>query len=163
MEKSKRMVYISGALTDMSEGERQKRREFYEALGKICEEFGFIVYLPHVYGDPQLMPDLTPAEINRQDRLAVTLSRLVVAYVGVSSIGVGIEIELAYHSEKPVILLYEKEKLEKRLISRLVRGNPAVIRQIVFENYEDALSQFREFFARWVEVNVESSLPEILK
>ncbi len=138
-----KMVYISGALTDMTEEERAKLRHFYEAIGKLCEEFKFETYLPHVYGDPKLVAHLSPAEIDRIDRLAVTQSYLVVAYVGIASTGTGIEIELAHHANKPVILLYERAKLDQRLVSRLVRGNPAVSQHIAFADFDDALRQLR--------------------
>lgn len=55
MEKKAKMVYISGALTDMSEEDRAKLRQFYTELGEICTQFGFEPYLPHVYGDPKLV------------------------------------------------------------------------------------------------------------
>ena len=159
MEKSKKMVYISGALTDMPEEERAKLRTFYEELGQICREFGFEPYLPHIYGDPQRVAHLTPAQIDRMDRLAVTQSYLVVAYVGVPSIGVGIEIELAYHANKPIVLLYEKVKLDERRISRLVRGSPAVKNTIAFADFEDAKMQLRIFLTKFLADIQTENLP----
>lgn len=142
-----KMVYVSGALTDMPEEERVHLRAFYEAIGRLCREFGYAVYLPHIYGDPKLVAHKTPREIDHMDRLAVTLARFVIAYVGVSSAGVGIEIEMAHHAHKPVILLYERVKLEERRISRLVRGSPAVVHEIVFTDFDDVLAQLRALLA----------------
>lgn len=164
----KRMAYISGALTDMSEEQRQGLRAFYESLGEICAEYGFEPYIPHIYGDPKRTAHLSPKEIDRIDRQAVTQSFFTVAYVGVPSTGVGIEIEAAYHAARPVILLYEKRKLKERLISRLVRGNPAVVEQIAFEDFEDARRKFRAFLPRFADIanflDVEgSSLPDPLR
>jgi hypothetical protein len=156
---AKKSVYISGALTDVSEGERAKLREFYDDLGGVCRESGLEPYSPHAYGDPKLVAHLTPKEIDRIDRLAVTQAYLVVAYVGVASIGVGIEVELAHHSDKPVLLLYEKSKLEKRRITRIVRGNPAVIREIAFEDFDDALAQLRAFMRDFQSMIRTESLP----
>ncbi|MEK7532121.1 MAG: hypothetical protein AAB579_00740 [Patescibacteria group bacterium] len=140
-----KMVYISGALTDMPEEERARLRTFYEALGRVCKEFGYAVYIPHIYGDPKLVAHKEPVEIDHMDRLAVTLSYFVVAYVGVPSLGVGIEIEMAHHAHKPVVLLYEKAKLAERRISRLVRGNPAVSWQISFTDFANAAEELRAF------------------
>lgn len=159
METGKKMVYISGALTDMSEEARAQLRTFYDELGQVCREFGHEPYLPHVYGDPKRVAHLTAQQIDRIDRLAVTQSYLVVAYVGVASTGVGIEIECAYHANKPVILLYEKSKLDERRISRLVRGNPAIRGQIVFEDFGDAKAQLRTFLAKFTDDIRTENLP----
>ncbi|MFH1111975.1 MAG: XRE family transcriptional regulator [Patescibacteria group bacterium] len=148
----------------MTEEERSKLRRFYEDLGTICSEFGFTPYIPHIYGDPAKFKDLSPEQIDRMDRLAVTQSYLVVAYVGVASTGVGIEIEMAYHANKPTVLLYEKTKLHNHLISRLVRGNPTVTHQIVFDDeldaFEDAKSQLRNFLHEFCSSNATENLPE---
>lgn len=141
--KPKWLVYISGALTDMSEQELEEKRQFYIKLGDVCHKNGFEPYLPHLYGDPIKFASLTPQRIDRIDRLAVVQSRLVVAYVGKASLGVGIEVEMAFHSNKPVILLFEKGKK----ISRLVRGNPAVVREIPFTDQQDAYRQLDIFLS----------------
>jgi nucleoside 2-deoxyribosyltransferase len=112
---------------------------YYENLGEVCVQAGFDAYIPHRYGDPKLVAGRTAHEIDRIDRLAVTQSCLVVAYVGIASTGTGIEIELAHHANKPVILLYEQKRLEERRVSRLVRGNPAVRTEIAFDTFDDAL------------------------
>lgn len=142
-------VYVSGALSDMSEDERARLRVFYNDIGDVCREFGLEPYCPHIYGDPKLVAHLTPREIDRIDRLAVTQAFLVIAYVGVPSLGVGIEIELAHHSDKPVVVLFEKDKGEARRISRLVRGNPAVMDEIIFEDFEEALQKLRIFLRQF--------------
>ncbi len=153
------MAYISGALTDMPEARRALLRRLYEDIGECCQMFGLEPYLPHVYGDPVRMADKTPQEIDRIDRQAVTLCYLLVAYVGESSTGVGIEIEMAYHANKPVVLLCEQTKLDARLISRLVRGNPAVKAVIAFTNYEDALMQLKSFLRDFCLKIREEQLP----
>lgn len=162
MIKNTKIVYISGALTSISEQERIKLRKFYEELGKICKEYNFEPYIPHIYGDPKLLAHLTAAQIDRRDRLAVTQSYLVIAYVGVPSTGVGIEIELAYHSNKPVILLYEKEKFEQRIISRLVRGNPSVKHEIAFLDFKDAKEKLRLYFQHFLQEIKDEDLPPLI-
>ncbi len=139
------MVYISGALSDMQEQELEEKRQLYVSLAEVCKERGFEPYLPHIYGDPLRMASLTPQRIDRIDRLAVVQSRLVVAYVGKASLGVGIEVEMAFHSNKPVILMFEKGKK----VSRLVRGNPGVVREIQYENLTDAREQLGVFLAEF--------------
>ncbi len=154
-----KIIYISGALTDMSEEERQTLREFYEALGKICREFGFEPYIPHIFGDPKNFPDLTTKQVDRLDRLAVTQSYLVAVYLGVSSTGVGIELELSHHANKPVVLLYEKEKLNQDRITRLARGSPAAIEHIVFDDFQNAEEKFRDFLKKFCNQIKSEKLP----
>lgn len=154
-----KMVYVSGALSDMSEEERRRLRAFYRDIGRVCKEFGYEVYLPHIYGDPKLVANKTPEEIDEIDRLAVTLSYIVIAYVGVASLGVGIEIEMANHACKPVVLLYEQERLDARRISRLVRGNGAVVNEIVFTDFDDAIAQLHGVIAGITSFRQELPLP----
>ena len=158
-----KMVYISGALTDMPEEQRVVLRRFYTDLGRVCKEFGFVVYLPHIYGDPKLVAHKTPKQIDEIDRLAVTLSCLVIAYVGVPSIGVGIEIEMANHANKPVILLFEKEKMEARRISRLVRGNVAVREEVAFTDFDHAVARLRMILAQFKNPDRNGHLPPPLR
>jgi hypothetical protein len=155
-------VYVSGALSDMSEEERAKLRAFYDAIGDVCREFGLEPYCPHIYGDPKQVAHLTPKEIDRIDRLAVTQAYLVIAYVGVPSLGVGIEVELAHHADKPVVILFEKDKGEARRISRLVRGNPAVLDEIVFEDFSEALQKLRIFLTSFRKRISSEQLPRPL-
>ncbi|HWQ99370.1 MAG TPA: XRE family transcriptional regulator [Candidatus Methylomirabilis sp.] len=155
----KRMVYISGALSDMEDTERARLRMFYEWVGAVCEEYGFSAYLPHRFSDPALHRNKSPQDVDRIDRTAVTLSYLVIAYVGMPSLGVGIEIEMAFHAYKPVVLLFEKERMDQRRVSRLVRGNPSVWHEIPFTDHEDAIRQLKEFLPAFLADVREQSLP----
>jgi hypothetical protein len=157
------MAYISGALTGMPENEREKLRQFYLKLGEVCENVGLQPYIPHLHGDPTLFPDLTPEQVDFIDRSAVTQSLVVVAYVGIPSTGVGIEIELAHHASKPVILLYEKERLERREISRLVRGNPALITHCVFGGLYTAEYLLRDALEHYLFNHNAKPIPALLK
>lgn len=155
----KPMVYMAGAFTDMAEDERARLRTFYEWMGDVCEQNGFSVYIPHKFGDPVRNRDKTPLEIDRIDRTAVTLSYLMIAYVGVPSIGVGIEIEMAFHSNKPVVILFEQARLDERRVSRLVRGNPAVWHEIAFSDHEDAIRKLKEYLPQFIAETRDLKLP----
>jgi hypothetical protein len=65
----------------------------------------------------------------------------MVAYMGEPSTGTGIEIEYAKTHNIPVYILYEKGKR----ISRMLRGCPAVKKEIVFTDFDDAVRQFDAF------------------
>ena len=133
-----RFAYISGALSDMTEEERTALRSFYESIARVCNDLHLHAYVPHLVSDPAKNADLSPHDVDALDREAVTRSALVIAYVGRPSTGVGIEIEMAYHANKPVIILCEKQIVLSRRLSRLVRGSPAVIKEILFDDREEA-------------------------
>jgi len=159
----KRFVYISGALTSTTEEELAVLRSFYERLGEVCAESGLGAYIPHQVSDPLRAKSLTPRDVDRLDREAVTACCLVIAYVGRVSFGVGIEIEMAYHANKPVVLLCERETIDARRLSRLVRGNPAVAREIVFGHHASAIEQLRVFLADFCDAHRSAHVPALLR
>ncbi len=99
----KRKAYISGALTGVGKPERLKG--FYEEIGRVCEGAGITPYIPHQHTDPIANPDLSPGEVYERDRAEVRGSDLVIAYVGVPSLGVGTELEMAREAGVPIIPL----------------------------------------------------------
>src|SRR5918992_5475311 len=86
-------AYISGALTAQDDAPRMKL--FYEVLAEIVEAAGLRAYLPHRVTDPVDAAELDPRAVYEIDRAHVTGAAVVVAYAGVPSFGVGIEVELA--------------------------------------------------------------------
>src|SRR5207244_9247645 len=56
----------------------------------------------------------------------------LIAYAGIPSFGVGIEVELAREHSVPVIVVAERE----RPISRLLLGNPAVVEVVKFADLD---------------------------
>lgn len=133
-------VYISGALTNAPN--LKELRSFYEDIGALCRELAMEPYLPHKFSDPELNPDLSPRQVYEQDKKRVLSSDLVIAYVGVPSLGVGMEIAYADEHDIPVILVYP----EGARVSRLVRGLPSriLIDEVRFTSKEEALSQIRK-------------------
>ena len=135
----KPLIYISGALTAQDPEHGKLLRAMYERVAEVCGELGFEPYLPHKISDPILHQDLTPEQVDDIDRAAVCSSILVIAFGDVPAIGVGIEIEMAKHAGKPVILVYSHKLFEKKLISRLARAN--VINVAYHDFYKDGLAQ----------------------
>jgi hypothetical protein len=136
-------AYVSGALTNVPNLAEYK--EFYEKIGCICQNIGLSAYVPHLHTDPVDNPDISPREVFNQDKHQVSISNLVIAYIGSVSIGVGMELAYAETSKIPIILLYEKG----RRISRFPRGIPNVIAEIQFHDYEDALNQLKEVLIKY--------------
>jgi hypothetical protein len=123
-------AYVSGALTSLEDGART--RLFYELLAEVVESAGLRAYLPHRVTDPVTTPNLDPRAVYDIDRAHVTGSRVVVAYGGIPSFGVGIEVELAREHGIPVILVVERD----RTVSRLLLGNPAVVEVVRFADLD---------------------------
>ncbi|HEV8654803.1 MAG TPA: hypothetical protein VGR85_04745 [Candidatus Limnocylindria bacterium] len=123
-------AYVSGALTALDDGARM--RLFYELLAEVAESVGLRAYLPHRVSDPVAAAHLEPRAVYDIDRAHVTAARVVVAYAGIPSFGVGIEVELAREHAVPVVLVVERE----RTVSRLLLGNPAVVDVVRFADLE---------------------------
>jgi 2'-deoxynucleoside 5'-phosphate N-hydrolase len=119
-------AYISGALTALDDAARTKL--FYEVLAEIAEATGLRAYLPHRVSDPIVAAHLDPRAVYEIDRAHVTSAAVVIAYAGIPSFGVGIEVELAREHGVPVIVVAERD----RPISRLLLGNPAVVEVVKF-------------------------------
>ncbi len=134
-----RTVYVSGVLTGPADLDALKA--FYEDIARVCEQAGIEAYVPHRVSDPIQRPDLTPREVYELDRGKVAASDLIIAYIGFPSLGVGMEIEIARQHHRPVLLLME----EHARVSRMARGNPAVVAEIRFSDFPDALRQLAEW------------------
>lgn len=136
-------VYISGALTGVENSAEVKA--LYEAIGSLCEEMAFQAYVPHLATDPTNNPDVSPRQVYEIDKLQVSNSDIVIAYLGIPSFGVGMELAYAEINNIPLILLYERSKT----ISRFPRGIPTVISEVQFSSKEDALAQLRSILEQW--------------
>jgi hypothetical protein len=123
-------AYVSGALTAARDG--APVRLFYELVGEIVRAAGLRPYLPHRVSDPVAAPDLDPRTVYDIDRAHVSRARLVIAYAGVPSFGVGIEVELAREHGVPVIVIAERD----RAVSRMLLGSPAVVDVVRFADLD---------------------------
>ena len=132
-------IFFAGPLTNLADPEKTKT--FYIRLAELVKKLGHTSFWAFLSGtDPVKNPDVEPDDVYRQDIDALDDSDLMIAYMGEPSTGTGIEIEHAYHTNKPVIILYEKGKK----ISRMLRGCPAVKKEIIFESEEDAMKQLKQ-------------------
>jgi len=123
--------------------------EFYERIAEIASQHSISVYQPAKYMDPGVHDYLRPDEIYQKNRDIIRTGDLLIAYVGIVSAGVAMEIEIANSFRVPVILLYTESSASK--ISRMILGCRMAKNHIIGSN----LSSIEEKF--------ETSLPEILK
>src|SRR3989475_2753113 len=123
-------AYVSGALTALDDAPRTKL--FYELLAEIAEAARLRAYLPHRVTDPMAAANLDPRAVYEIDRGHVTSAVVLIAYAGIPSFGVGIEVELAREHGVPVVIVVERD----RPISRLLLGNPAVVEVVKFADLD---------------------------
>jgi nucleoside 2-deoxyribosyltransferase len=115
-------AYICGPL--LSSTNLPKARDFYSFLGNVCQEMGFEPYLPHTQTDPILNPKLSPTEVFEKDHFALSRSNIVVAHIGIASLGVGAELGIAFHLGIPVIALYRRDESPSRFVLGMLANMP---------------------------------------
>jgi len=131
-------IYISGGLTNSS----LNLRNIYTEVAKICSSVCSNVYVPHLIGtDPIKNPEVSPRAVWKKDHREVASSDLIIAYVGQPSLGVGAELEIARITASDIIIYWFKG--EK--ISRMARGNPAIIKEIEAKNENDLSNKLKTF------------------
>lgn len=137
-------IYISGALT-VQKG-RKNMRTTYEKLADVCSSFCNNVYVPHLNGtDPAKDPNEIPSVVWKTDHREVASSDLLIAYVGMPSLGVGSELEIARMAASDIILWrYLKEKT-----SRMALGNPSVKHFIEAKDDKDLELKLREILRKY--------------
>ncbi len=133
-------IFFAGPLTDLKNPEKTK--VFYTQLATVAEEAGFEYFWAFLNGtDPIKNPDVPPSDVYHRDIEELDNSDIMIAYIGEPTTGTGMEIEHAHQTNKPVVILYEQE----RNISRMLRGCPGIVKEIVFTSQEDACRQLKEF------------------
>ena len=121
-----------------------RTRLFYELLAEIAEAARLRAYLPHRVTDPMAAAHLDPRAVYEIDRAHVTGAAVLIAYAGIPSFGVGIEVELAREHGVPVIVVAERD----RPISRLLLGNPAVVEIVRFADLDGLRKQLQSALGR---------------
>jgi len=91
------------------------------------------------------------------DRAHVTSAAVLIAYAGIPSFGVGIEVELAREHSVPVIVVAERE----RPISRLLLGNPAVVEVVKFADLDGLRRTLTAALAAAASVTREGARPMV--
>jgi nucleoside 2-deoxyribosyltransferase len=136
-------IFFAGPLTDLKNPDETKA--FYVQMAKTAETLGYDYFWAFLNGtDPVKNPDVPSTEVYRRDIDQLDKSDLMVAYMGEPSTGTGIEIEHAHVTNKPVVILYESD----RHVSRMLRGCPAIKKEIVFSSHTDAIEQLKAYLSQ---------------
>lgn len=138
-------VYVSGPLTGLDVAELERVAAIYDLIAEASEAIGLAAYRPHRSHTAPGRP-MEPGDVWRTDFALVVSAELVVAYVGIPSLGVGSEIEMARAAGVPVILVSEPDRVAR--VSRLVLGSPAVRDIVVFENHDQLQGLLRDSMRR---------------
>ncbi len=140
--KDNKRPYVCGPLTELPVESQKLVKDFYSRIADACEEImGIRAFVPHEHYDPVKYPHFTPAEIDRAEREQVCEKTSLLIVVAIApSWGGGIEVEMAYRSSVPVLILCE----QGRKISRLLRGNPAVVGIIYYNSLDDSLNRLKD-------------------
>ena len=145
-------IFFAGPLTNLQNPDKTKA--FYDELGMIAQNLGFEFFWAFRNGtDPILNPEVTPQEVFKRDTEELAKSDLMVAYVGEPSVGTGEEIEFAREKNIPVVLMYE----QTQPVSRMLRGNPIIKKELVYTTDEEGIRLFTEFLKEL------SQTPNLLK
>jgi len=126
-------VYVAGALSEPTG--LAARTRFYERIASICQDLSFEVYVPHLSKKKANLSDasLTPRKIFDWDARHVKSSDVVIAYVGIASLGVGMELGLAACLNLPVITICERG----RKVSPMILGHPCLVRHIEYDSEDE--------------------------
>lgn len=122
-------VYVSGALTNNA------RKDFYEKIRDIILNCGMKAYIPYLHIEPKNNSIETSEEIYEVDMTKIEESSYMVAYVGLPSLGVGVELEHANACGIPIIIMYKEDEV----VSKLVCGIPSVCKIIKYSDEEYGL------------------------
>ena len=140
-------AYISGALTRVDD--LASARRYYERLAAVCASCGLDPYVPHLRADPEHHSELSPQAVFEQDTAALASARLVLAYIGAPSLGVGAELVLACNADTPVLALHRPDERVSRFIlgylyqagARILSASDAATEDVVGRALRDVLTR----------------------
>lgn len=141
-------VFISGALSSVSGLVRLE--VFYDMIAEICESRGFCAFLPYRDANPGKIEGFTNDRLylSNMDHIK-NRTDLIIAYAGLPSAGVGMEVQAAYDYGVDVIMLSEKNIT----ISKPLLGCPAVVEHIRFAGFDEAVEKLGAALDVWIDRN----------
>jgi len=139
-------AYVCRPLTELPPDWQEIAKRFYEKIADVyCQVAGQRAFVPHEHCDPTVHANLSPPEVDAIERLQVQQKTTVLVAVAAftPSWGGGIEVEMANSAGVPVIVVHPRDKK----VSRLLRGNPAVLEVISYRDESHALALLGSRFA----------------
>lgn len=132
-----KIPYICGALTELPLEIQPVVKQLYSDLADVCLRVIKVrAFVPHEHCDPVKHANLEPPEVDAVERPQICERTSLLVVVAIApSWGGGIEVEMAFRSQVPVVILIPKGKR----VSRLLRGNPGVVMAEEYDGDADAL------------------------
>ena len=135
-------IYIAGPLTGI--GISTEKFHIYDVVAKLCTDQSFTVLAPHIElknrGVEKSEMCISPKQIFDWDYKWVKKSNVILAYVGIPSLGVGIELGLAVEWSIPFVTYCEKGVR----VSPMVLGHPYSIEHVEFDRESDLKTKIRD-------------------
>lgn len=137
-------AYISGALS--SAPGKVRLEILYDKIGELCEKKGISAFIPLRDANFNKIPGYSHKKLYESNMEKIKETDLLIAYVGLPSIGVGMEVQEAKTLGKDVILMTESGLP----ISKPLMGCPAVVELICFKDFESGLKLLDTALDRWL-------------
>jgi len=150
------------ALRESSSTDEDRYRKFYRDVADACQKHGYIVYQPIEHTDPAKAESLGSNRVYGINMDKLYECDLMVAYVGLSSNGVGAEVQAARSANIPLIILYEieREAYVSRMMKAEVDGNViGIIGQYPLEEIASQLDRQFEQFEQHLELEESTDKP----
>lgn len=137
-------IYVAGPMTHVKN--KEEVFQLYLDIGELGDKHGYTTCVP--FRDIEaVVENPTPEYIYDKCAEAVKRADLVIAYVGDTSLGVGMELECANRYNSLVILLSE----EGYKVSGMVLGSPSIIDHVQFSSRQDALEKLGKAILKFKE------------
>ncbi len=138
---SRYTAYIASPLTGLDDEAKADLERKLELLNNVCYEYGIDTYNPGKFTDPDKNPEIKPYIVYQTDRNKVRTSDLFVLLAMKPSFGAGQEVEIAYNSLVPMIIIYPQDSK----LSRMVTGIPTKLKySMSFDDEETLIANFRK-------------------
>ena len=125
-------IYLGGAITHAGD---EQILQWYQNITDTLERIGYEVFLPH--RDVHLPKHKDEQDIHNINMKAVKQANLVIAYVGIPSLGVGMVLQAAQDKNIPTILLAE----DNSTLSEMILYTNNIQTTIHFHDKEDAIAK----------------------
>lgn len=130
------IAYFASALTGLNSEQVKEITELDEKVNHICtnySHYSIALYRPRLKTSPTDNPDVSSRDVYDIDQERVTSSDLIFLATIFPSLGAGMELQLALQSCTSIILIKKKDQP----LSRMVKGCPAIIKIVEYENLSE--------------------------
>jgi transcriptional regulator with XRE-family HTH domain len=126
-------AYLASALTGLGRTEKSLVIHVSDIVNLVCKEVDIELYEPRKKTDPVYNPDVPDSEVFKIDHDRVVSSDLLIHLCHFPSTGSGEELNFAYNSLVPIILISHGDQR----VSRMIKGIPSLKIQIQYQDPED--------------------------